>query len=121
LIVGLVWAGWWTFFILSSVFSDAADSMLPEAIRASVILIVLVLIIWASLAIAWKRPFIGGIVLIFEGLFTAVVYPIMASGNIEAGVTVLMLLILSLPPLAAGVLFLLSLREGQRHPKEVAD
>ncbi len=65
----------------------------------------------AMVGVAWKWPVTGGILLIFMGLFWAVWRPItmptMPLPDLLYGIAI-GVLPLSLPPLASGILFLLS-------------
>lgn len=114
LIVGLVWASLWTIFVGASVFSEGFGPITPEAIGASVILSLGVLTLWLGLVIAWKRELIGGILLIAAGLLVLTGYPIVAAGRIEPVGILLIVLTMGLPPLVAGLLFLLSWKEEWR-------
>ncbi len=107
LITGLLWAGLWTFFGFASGIVEGLG-LLGTLIHT----LVPGMVFLASVAFAWKWELIGGVVLIIEGLLVAVLYPIMAADLIETGVIALVLLTMGLPPLAAGVLYLLSCREG---------
>jgi hypothetical protein len=84
------------------------------------------LVILGSVALAWKRPLIGGIVLIAEGLWPLallIASPLFPSsealGLIMIWASMPVIAIVScFPLLTTGVLFLLSWREGRRGPHE---
>jgi hypothetical protein len=66
-----------------------------------------------STALAWRLSLAGGTVLLVEGLIAlAFVTRAYLSGNFDRSGWLLMCLTLGLPPLAAGLLFLLERRAG---------
>ena len=93
LILGLIGAGVWTLAMVG-LFS------------VNLLFILVVLIPWVGLALAWKRPFIGGVVLIVVGSVTAYALVGLRGGDI-------LFLLAGLPFLVCGVLFILSWREGR--------
>lgn len=106
LVVGLVAAGWWVFFGIASGIGEGLDfvgALVHTALPG--------LIFLASVAVAWRWEPIGGVFLIVEGLFVSVAYSIVF-GHCPLMTIVLVLLTMSLPLLASGVLFLLSPRKG---------
>ena len=117
LIVGLVWAVLWTMFLGASALSQGFGPITNEALVASVVLASGVLILWLSIVIAWKRELVGGILLIVAGLLVIIGYPVGAAGRIDPVGIVLVVVIMGLPPVVAGLLFLLSWREERRRSK----
>ena len=119
LIVGLAGAVWLALFGLA-----AAES--PFSMYALLhIALVLSLPFLAMVAVAWKWPLIGGILLIAAGLFWAVRWPIAVPPTPLRFLLPMMaiaILPVSLPLLASGILFLLSskggvkVREGAKSP-----
>ncbi|GAI46635.1 unnamed protein product, partial [marine sediment metagenome] len=69
LILGLVWAGWWMLFGIVSGIVEGLDFVGVLAHTALPGLIFL-----ASVIVVWWWKFIGGIVLIVEGLFILIAY-----------------------------------------------
>lgn len=57
--------------------------------------------------IAWKKPYIGGIIFLILGIVLAVIYPFMFN-EVSVAALVLAELLLFLPPVIAGSLFLAS-------------
>jgi len=109
LIVGLVGAVWLTLFALAT--SEAPFSW--YAVPMAVVLVVPFLV---GVAIAWKWPLIGGILLIAASLFWAVwryttVPPMPLADSLY--MIAIGILPVSLPLLASGILFLLSGRGVQ--------
>jgi len=117
LIIGLVWAVLWTMFLGASALSQGFGPITNEALVASVVLASGVLILWLSIVIAWKRELVGGILLIVAGLLVIIGYPVGAAGRIDPVGIVLVVVIMGLPPVVAGLLFLLSWREERRRLK----
>ncbi len=117
LIIGLVWAVLWTMFLGASALSQGFGPITNEALVASVVLASGVLILWLSIVIAWKRELVGGILLIVAGLLVIIGYPVGAAGRIDPLGIVLVVVIMGLPPVVAGLLFLLSWREERRRSK----
>lgn len=104
LILGLVWAGWWIFFGIASGIVEGLDFvgvLIHTALPG--------LIFLASVMVAWRWKAIGGIVLIVEGLSILIALPIAFTGF----PLLTIVLAMGLPPLIAGVLFVLSWR-GER-------
>ena len=114
MIIGLVWAGLWTVFVVASAFSEGFGPITGEAIVASVVLTLGVTFLWGSLFIAWKRELVGGILLIVAGLLVIIGYPLGATGRIDPVGIALVALFMGLPPIVAGLLFILSWRKEQR-------
>ena len=109
LIVGLAGATELTLFILAT--SEGRFSWF-----AAPTVVILVLPFLVSVAIAWKWPLIGGILLIIGGLFWPVWRLISMppmSTPMPLPILALVILPVSLPLLATGILFLLSW-EGRR-------
>lgn len=90
--VSTLWGGWWTFFGLASGIGEGLE---PLGILIHTLIPGLVFL--ASAAIAWRWGRVGGVVLILEGLFTLVYFPF--------AMTAPGFLTLSLPAIAAGILF----------------
>jgi len=96
----IIWAGFWGFFALAHLFE-------PGPIRLDGLLIIIGFVIFFSVSalIPWKWEFIGGILLVMEGIAEAITYPFLKS---EMSFTVIMQMffMMGLPPLVAGILFL---------------
>ena len=107
LIVGLAGAVWLTLFALAAAESPFSRYAVPTAL-------VLGLPFLAMVAVAWKWPVIGGILLIAAGLFWAIgrptTLPPMPLPDVLYGIAIGVLPV-SLPLLASGILFLLSGRK----------
>jgi hypothetical protein len=100
LIIGLIWAGFWTWFGLASGISEGLDviGIIIHAIMPG-------LFFFTTIAVAWKRGVVGGILLIFLGLVVAIGYPLMVVGKFPATTIVAVLITMALPPLMSGALF----------------
>jgi hypothetical protein len=100
-ICALVWASWWTLFVLIA-------GILEGSSITSILFITGIagLICLGSVAIAWKWPAPGGILFSILCVLTFVVSPY--TGSLPAGLKTLLILTLHLPPLFAGILFIVS-------------
>jgi hypothetical protein len=65
------------------------------------------LVFAVSVVVAWKWELIGGIILAAEGVIIAVGYPVMVRGKFPGRTVVQTVLMLAVPPLAAGIMFVL--------------
>ncbi len=109
LIIGLVWAGFWTWFGLASGVSEGLD-VIGVIIHTSIP----GLLFLGTIAVAWKWGLVGGVLLILEGLIVAVGYPLMVSGKFSFSTVFFVLLTMALPPLILGVLlYKASNRKGE--------
>jgi hypothetical protein len=90
----LIWAGFWTFFCVASAIGE--EEGLVGALMHQVPAVVM--IVSAFLAWRWPRP--AGALLVAEGLFVASGLWVRPSASLFA--------ILGLPPMVAGVLFLIA-------------
>lgn len=62
----------------------------------------------ALLYVAWRWPKVGGWILIFGGLFLTLLYVFMTAARGQAGMVVVPVIIIFLPPVLAGWLLVLS-------------
>ncbi len=62
--------------------------------------------------VAWRWPIVGAALLIAEGLFVAIAYPLTFGRRFPLFTTVMVWLTMALPPLVAGVLLLVDRRAG---------
>jgi hypothetical protein len=113
LALALVWAGWWTFFGIAS---GLSEGMNPIGVLAHATLPGL--IFCASVAVAWWRESIGGIVLVLEGLVALIAYPLMTHHNFPLSTIAFVILTMALPPLAVGFLLIVDGRK-RRSPVTV--
>jgi hypothetical protein len=70
-------------------------------------------ILLATLVVAWRWQFPGGILLLLEGLIVAAGYPLFFGSRFPWQTVAMVLLTMAVPPLAAGAL-LLAGRRGER-------
>jgi len=106
LIIGLVAAAWWLYSGIAwgtGQELDFVEALLHTALPGLIFLV--------SVAVAWKWESAGGVLLVVEGLFVTIVGP-MTFKHCPQMTIVLLLLTGSLPLLAAGLLLILSWREG---------
>lgn len=107
-VLALLWGGWWTFFGIASAFAEDLD-LIGILIHTSVP----GLIFLASAALAWRWEAIGGVILLIEAAIVCVGYPVLVAGRFPLSTITFVLLTMGLPPLAAGVLFLLHWRRRE--------
>ena len=111
MVIGLVWASLWTIFIAASALSEGFGPITGEAVVASSVLVLGVVFLWGSLVIAWKRELVGGILLITAGLLVIIGYPLGVANRIDPVGIILVVAIMGLPPVVAGLLFILPWRK----------
>ena len=102
-IVALIWAGWWTLFGLLSGIGEGLD-----VLGVIMHLTVPGLIFLAAALVAWRWEVAGGILLVVEGVLALFYFPFARE---PFG-----LLTLALPPVIAGVLFLIAGLTNRHHP-----
>ncbi|RJP72928.1 MAG: hypothetical protein C4524_15440 [Candidatus Zixiibacteriota bacterium] len=95
-----VWFGFWAWFGIASGIGEGGSNLIFH-------LIFPVLVFALPVAVVWKWEFAGALLLTALGLVIAVGYPFMFH-NLLPWVIVTTDLMLALPPLAAGILLLLS-------------
>lgn len=105
-ILSLVWAGFWTWFGLASGIYEKGkplEILLHTAVPGLVFLV--------SALIAWRWQAVGGVLLLLEGLVIAVGYLLMVQHSRFSLLTRIQVdLMLALPPLVSGILFLAASR-----------
>jgi hypothetical protein len=70
-------------------------------------------VLLATLLVAWRWPVAGGGLLLLEGTFIAVGYPILVAGRFPWTTVLFVPLTMAAPPLAAGALLLFDERRGR--------
>ena len=109
-IIALVWAGWWVFFGVASGVGEGLD-LLGVLIHTAVPGLV-----FLGLAVlAWFREEIGGGLLVITSLLIIVLYPVMAGSAFTLSAMIMTLILLALPPMIAGILFLAYWRQKLTH------
>jgi hypothetical protein len=98
LVLALLWAGWWVFFA-------TGDAVMRHEFGGAITLAVVVI---GTVAIAWKWPSVGGVLLILDSIASIAIWAPMWIHRFNVWQVVLMFAIMPLPPLVAGVLLLLS-------------
>jgi len=106
-IVALLWGGFWVWFGLASGIAEGAGFIgtIRHTLTPGLILL-------ASALFAWKYEKIGGGLLIVEGLIIAIAYPLLFGSRFPFSTVFFVLLTMAVPPLAAGILFVVNFRRG---------
>ena len=104
LTIALLWAGWWVFF-------EEAEAIGSHEFMQLIIFVVVML---GSVAIAWKWPAVGGALLLLAGAGAMALFVPAWRYSFDFWPMVGLFATMPLPPLAAGVLLLLSRHE--QHP-----
>ena len=112
-LIALAWGGFWVFF---GVASGLGERMNAEGVFMHALLPGLVFL--ASVIIPWIWESWGGILLILEGLFVCVAYPMMAKGHFPLNTIFFVLLTMGLPPIVSGIFFLFISRKSKPVPTE---
>jgi hypothetical protein len=107
IILALFWAVLWLVFGLISGAGTGLRNLIVNSPNALPGLLFLV-----TALVAWRWSMVGGIVLLGEGVFILIAYPLFAHGRFQAGTVVATVVALALPPLVAGLLFVLARRRA---------
>jgi hypothetical protein len=99
-VLSTVWATWWTFFALFSGAGEGFKGLLHNAPNALPEVFFV-----ASVIISWKKELIGGIALLLCAFFAFFFFHI--------GSNLFMLVTLILPPVLAGILFIVSWKNSK--------
>jgi hypothetical protein len=105
-ILALLWALLWVFFGAASGFAEGGglSGMFVHTAMPGLLFLI-------SALVAFKWEFLGGILLMLEGLAVLIRYPFMARG-FALPTVVFVLLTMALPPIVAGILIFLSRRRA---------
>lgn len=109
LALGAAWACWWVFFETAEAFGDR------EFTQAILFLVVM----FGAVAVAWKWPLIGAALFLVEGTASIVMFAPMWAHRFHLGLFLVMFAMMPLPPLAAGILLLVSRRHAHLHEHAV--
>jgi hypothetical protein len=104
--LGLLWAVWWTLFATAEAIVNTYrnPSTGPRELGVAT---VFALVLFGSVAIAWEWPLLGGPLLILASAASVALWGPMWVRRFGIWEVLLLVAIMPLPPLAAGVLFLL--------------
>jgi hypothetical protein len=108
LALGAAWACWWVFF-------ETAEAIGDRQFAQAILFLV---VMFGAVALAWKWPVIGAALFLAEGIAAIVMFAPMWAHRFRLGEFLLLFAMMPLPPLAAGILLLLSRRRA--HPHEHA-
>jgi hypothetical protein len=99
--LALLWAGFWTFFFIAeSLVWHARLDRMTIWVAAGLVFVILALV-------AWRWEVAGGLVLIAVGVLAALAYAIWGPRELSVSIRGVTLLAFGVPPVAAGILFLL--------------
>jgi multidrug efflux pump subunit AcrB len=102
-LIVVLWAGFWIFFAVGSAIGGGgkADTSASEGLKGALTVAAIVLVCAGAIYLAWRRPLVAGISEILIGIAAMGAYlSISRPGSV--------MLIIGLPPLLAGILFLIS-------------
>jgi hypothetical protein len=102
LALGAAWACWWVFF-------EAAEALGDRQFTQPVLFLV---VMFGAVAIAWKWPAIGAVLFLAEAVATVVLFAPMWAHRFGLARFLILFAMMPLPPLAAGILLLLSRRHA---------
>ena len=108
----------WTGLIIGLVAAGLSLSFTIPLSTEEWFFVVLIPIPWAGVALAWKRPFIGGAVLIVSGLLMILLPLVFRNLSEELFVWgwLAVIFLVGQPLVASGILLILSWKEGRRPP-----
>ena len=95
--IAVAWAGWWTFFTVAEAIHEPLEALVTHGW--------MVLLMWGAIALAWKYPAAGGVVLIAEGLFVVSCFLVGWLPS-RSGYVGFVILTLAVPPILAGLMLL---------------
>ena len=108
LALGAAWACWWVFFA-------TAEAIASRRFGGEAILFFVEM--FGTVAIAWKWPAIGGLLFLLAGAVSIALYAPMWIHRFNLGQVLILFAIMPAPPVAAGILLLLSRRHAHAsHP-----
>jgi hypothetical protein len=107
LALGAAWACWWVFF-------ETAEALGDRQFAQAILFLV---VMFGAVALAWKWPVVGALLFLVEGIAAIVVFAPMWAHRFRLGEFLILFAMMPLPPLAAGILLLLSRprRQAQEH------
>src|ERR1039458_867206 len=105
LALGAAWACWWVFF-------ETAEAIGDRQFTQAILFLV---VMFGALAIAWKWPAIGAALFLAEGIAAVALFAPAWIHRFRLGQFLLVFAMMPLPPLAAGILLLLSRRHAHPH------
>jgi len=108
--LGAAWACWWVFF-------ETAEAIGDRQFTQAILFLV---VMFGALATAWKWPAIGAVLFLAEGIAAIVMFAPMWTRRIHLGAFLMLFAMMPLPPLAAGILLLLSRRRAHPHEQAIA-
>ena len=110
LALGAAWACWWVFF-------ETAEAIGDRQFTQAILFLV---VMFGAVALAWKWPAIGAALFLAEGIAAIVMFAPGWARHFHLGAFLLLFAMMPLPPLAAGILLLLSRRHPRPHEPATA-
>ena len=110
LALGAAWACWWVFF-------ETAEAIDDRQFTQAILFLV---VMFGAVALAWKWPAIGAALFLAEGIAAIVMFAPGWARHFHLGLFLLLFAMMPLPPLAAGILLLLSRRHPRPHEPATA-
>ncbi len=107
--LALSWAGFWTFFFVA----ESAAWQTPVSVGLLWLGLGLLFVVLSLVAWRWEAP--GGLLLMAVGLVAGVAYAIWSPPHLSVVSRVLTTVLGSLPPVAAGILFVMHRRVLTAH------
>ena len=109
LALGAAWACWWVYF-------ETAEAVGDRQFGQAILFLV---VMFGAVALAWKWPAIGAALFLAEGIAATVMFAPAWAKHFHLGMFLVMFAMMPLPPLAAGILLLLSRRPSRPHEPAV--
>lgn len=104
LALGAAWACWWVFF-------ETAEAMGGHPFTQAILFLV---VMFGTVAVAWKWPAAGAALFFVEGIVSIVMFTPAWAHRFRLAQFLLLFAMMPLPPLAAGILLLLSRRHARQ-------
>jgi NADH:ubiquinone oxidoreductase subunit 2 (subunit N) len=108
-LIVVLWAGFWIFFAVGSAIGGGGKTDIPasESLKGILAVTAIVLVCAGAIYLAWRRPLVAGISLILIAI--AAMGAFLSISRPES-----VMLIIGLPPLLSGILFLVSSARRQK-------
>ncbi|MGQ9672750.1 MAG: DUF7670 domain-containing protein [Candidatus Aminicenantales bacterium] len=105
-ILTVIWAAFWIFFFIGSAISGWSEyGVTLSGVLGPIFILVMLL---GCIYLAWRRELVAGILLTLIGLRILIGYPLKFGHRFAPSTVLSGMGLLGLPPLGAGILFLIS-------------
>jgi len=106
----VLWAGFWVLFVVGEAITGGGHGEVSrkEALKGILTAGAILLIIAGGIYLAWRRELVAGVSLMLISLLVLVAYLLRFGASLNLSKMTPVLLVMALPLLVAGILFLIS-------------